>query len=72
MVTVGEILYILVMRERALRLSILDKTSADILKYFSYFSRKTRFDISCKLPASVAQLDASSNWRPGGRGFNAR
>ena len=22
------------------------------------------------LPASVAQLDAPSNWRPGGRGFN--
>ena len=24
----------------------------------------------CLLPASVAQLDAPSNWRPGGRGFN--
>ena len=24
------------------------------------------------LPASVAQLDAPSDWRPGGRGFNAR
>ena len=23
------------------------------------------------LPASVAQLDAPSDWRPGGRGFNA-
>ena len=23
-------------------------------------------------PALVAQLDAASNWRPGGRGFNAR
>ena len=23
-------------------------------------------------PASVAQLDAPSDWRPGGRGFNAR
>ena len=23
-------------------------------------------------PASVAQLDALSNWRPGGRGFNPR
>ena len=23
-------------------------------------------------PASVAQLDAPSNWRPGGRGFNPR
>ena len=24
------------------------------------------------LPASVAQLDAPSNWRPGGHGFNPR
>ena len=24
------------------------------------------------LPASVAQLDAPSDWRPGGRGFNLR
>ena len=24
------------------------------------------------LPASVAQLDASSDWRPGGHGFNPR
>ena len=29
-------------------------------------------DIKEKLPASVAQLDASSDWRPGGRGFNPR
>ena len=25
-----------------------------------------------KLPASVAQLDAPPDWRPGGRGFNPR
>ena len=25
-----------------------------------------------QMPASVAQLDAPSNWRPGGRGFNPR
>ena len=25
-----------------------------------------------KQPASVAQLDAQSDWRPGGRGFNPR
>ena len=25
-----------------------------------------------QLPASVAQLDAPSDWRPGGRGFNPR
>ena len=24
------------------------------------------------MPASVAQLDALSDWRPGGRGFNPR
>ena len=28
-------------------------------------------DHSCR-PASVAQLDAPSDWRPGGRGFNPR
>ena len=29
--------------------------------------------VSCvSLPASVAQLDAPSDWRPGGRGFNPR
>ena len=26
----------------------------------------------CNLLASVAQLDAPSDWRPGGRGFNPR
>ena len=25
-----------------------------------------------KVPASVAELDAPSDWRPGGRGFNPR
>ena len=35
------------------------------------------FYIICKFffdewPASVAQLDAPSDWRPGGRGFNPR
>ena len=28
--------------------------------------------VECRLPASVAQLDAPSDWRPGGRGFNPR
>ena len=28
--------------------------------------------ISWKVPAPVAQLDAPSDWRPGGRGFNPR
>ena len=29
-------------------------------------------DVPIHLPASVAQLDAPSDWRPGGRGFNPR
>ena len=29
-------------------------------------------DIKSKKSASVAQLDAPSDWRPGGRGFNPR
>ena len=29
-------------------------------------------NIDVTLPASVAQLDAPSDWRPGGRGFNPR
>ena len=28
--------------------------------------------VSTTWPASVAQLDAPSDWRPGGRGFNPR
>ena len=28
--------------------------------------------LSKLVPASVAQLDAPSDWSPGGRGFNAR
>ena len=28
--------------------------------------------LTVTLPASVAQLDAPSDWRPGGRGFNPR
>ena len=30
----------------------------------------TGFAMSFRGPASVAQLDAPSDWRPGGRGFN--
>ena len=30
------------------------------------------FDFTWKKPASVAQLDAPSDWRQGGRGFNPR
>ena len=35
----------------------------------SHISNKVLF---CLLPASVAQLDAPSDWRQGGRGFNPR
>ena len=31
-----------------------------------------RYFTALLLPASVAQLDAPSDWRPGGRGFNPR
>ena len=30
------------------------------------------YKLSWSEPASVAQLDAPSDWRPGGRGFNPR
>ena len=33
---------------------------------------KMEIDGLCKCLASVAQLDAPSNWRPGGHGFNPR
>ena len=36
-------------------------------KYVSCFSLKTNI-----VEASVAQLDAPSDWSPGGRGFNPR
>ena len=39
-----------------LKILLLNKSSADI----------------CQRPASVAQLDAPYDWRPGGRGFNPR
>ena len=34
--------------------------------------RHVKFQYLEILPASVAQLDAPSDWRPGGRGFNPR
>ena len=38
---------------------------------FTFQPDKARiFSIYVSLPASVAQLDAPSDWRPGGRGFN--
>ena len=35
-------------------------------------SRITSVYLKPELPASVAQLDAPSDWRTGGRGFNSR
>ena len=36
------------------------------------FHGEIRKSINTFWPASVAQLDAPSDWRPGGRGFNPR
>ena len=36
------------------------------------FVRIFRVTVTTFVPASVAQLDAPSDWRPGGRGFNPR
>ena len=41
------------------------------LRFICILSVIYGFILICK-PASVAQLDAPSNWRPGGRGFNPR
>ena len=51
---------------------ILSELSARDMPIFSFLD-----DTLCKcqailMPASVAQLDAPSDWRPGGRGFNPR
>ena len=37
-----------------------------------YYSLTFLFYYLSPMPASVAQLDAPSDWRPGGRGFNPR
>ena len=37
---------------------------------FSGKNKKKYQFVICWKPASVAQLDAPSDWRPGGRGFN--
>ena len=36
------------------------------------FSIDFHYNMSLSMPASMAQLDAPSDWRPGGRGFNPR
>ena len=41
--------------------------------FVTLFYAKHNFrTVHATVPASVAQLDASSDWRPGGRGFNPR
>ena len=47
------------------------------LKHITYNANtKQKFSerkfLTADMPASVAQLDALSDWRPGGRGFNPR
>ena len=44
------------------------KWLVDVLNGYMY----TRPEHNGVEPASVAQLDAPSDWRPGGRGFNPR
>ena len=39
---------------------------------YKLFRNTTINDCQLREPASVAQLDAPSDWRPGGRGFNPR
>ena len=39
---------------------------------YSIYSLILEANPTKKVPASVAQLDAPSDWRPGGRGFNPR
>ena len=67
----------------AYTLMFLLKNVSCICKSNSHFSSKNTCELDIVLtrrvnilttnkPASVAQLDAPSDWRPGGRGFNPR
>ena len=54
-----------------------DRTTAEYHLYSKYLDRQAGVisidpDRTPAEPASVAQLDAPSDWRPGGRGFNPR
>ena len=51
---------------------LLVKEQFDQCLYYVLFSRHSAISLSLSLPALVAQLDAPSDWRPGGRGFNPR
>ena len=47
--------------------------ASEILKFFLIFFLFLILELYlCVKPVSVAQLDAPSDWRPGGRGFNPR
>ena len=43
-----------------------------VLCFSLIYKVKLFIKVQSDLPASVAQLDAPSDWRPGGRGFNPR
>ena len=47
-------------------------TGQPVWAKFHQSTRHRSPDTRHRLPASVAQLDAPSDWRPGGRGFNPR
>ena len=48
------------------------QTDSDHSVIYLEISSKNITILPNKMPASVAQLDAPSDWRPGGRGFNPR
>ena len=43
-----------------------------VCHFTKYFKKQLHNNQNLGQPASVAQLDAPSDWRPGGRGFNPR
>ena len=55
-----------------LRISTTTKGSVRTTHSLLYLLHQVLVSISCLEPASVAQLDAPSDWKPGGRGFNPR
>ena len=58
------------------RESILQRDVIFLLTFLSHLDKVGQINISSITifikPVSVAQLDAPSDWRPGGRGFNPR
>ena len=47
-----------------------NRTTLAILNLYFAPMPSTKFWLNLTWPATVAQLDAPSDWRPGGRGFN--